>query len=222
MIPGLHIIDETSLHADNYISASCVIRRNIAYRNGTAFFENKAADLQQFLGSLYQYLASEYPKFYKMDNLSKLGWLAAELLINKQPILAGYNPYETGVIISNSNSSLDVDLRYLESTRQIPSPALFVYTLPNIMIGEICIRHRIKGENAFFISPEFDAPFIAQYVNNLINNNILQVCICGWVELMGDDYKAVLLLVEKDKGESQRTPTAQVFNEENIKVIYQL
>jgi len=98
--------------------------------------------------------------------------------------------------------------------KSIPSPALFVYTLPNIVIGEICIRHNFKGENAFFIFDRFDAGFMQQYVSNMINNDILQSCICGWVDVLGDDYKAVLFLVEKNGDIS--------FTLENINKIYEL
>jgi hypothetical protein len=94
---------------------------------------------------------------------------------------------------------------------------LFVYTLPNIVIGEICIRHNFKGENAFFVFDDFNAGFIENYVNNLINNNILQSCICGWVELLDDQYKSVLFLVEKE-----RTGQNILFTKENIHKIYQL
>ena len=64
-------------------------------------------------------------------------------------------------------------------------------------MGEICIRHNFKGENDFFIFEQFDAGFIQQYVAHLFNTDILQACICGWVELMDNDYKACLYLVEK-------------------------
>jgi hypothetical protein len=124
---------------------------------------------------------------------------------------------QVGVVLSNASSSLDTDIKYLETTKDIASPALFVYTLPNIVIGEICIRHQFKGENAFFIFDEFDAAFIEQYVSNLINNNNLQCCICGWVDILDETYKTVLFLVEKNK-----TPDSKLFIQENINKIYQL
>ena len=105
--------------------------------------------------------------------------------------------------------------------KNIASPALFVYTLPNIMTGEICIRHNFKGENAFFIFEKFDAGFIQQYVNNLINNNTLQACICGWVELLEDQYKAVLMLVEKKEHSGMEANPNNFFTKENIVNIYQ-
>lgn len=181
----------------NCITASCKISDYSVYRNGQRLLENRSADLPGFLLSVYQVLDNSYPKFYKMDNLSKLGWLAAEILLKEATPTRPYRPEETGIVLANANASLDTDLKYYETVKEIPSPALFVYTLPNIMIGEICIRNNFKGESAFFISPEFDAGFMERTVSDLLDNNILQSCICGWVDLLEDDYTAVLYLVEK-------------------------
>ena len=150
--------------------------------------------------SAYQLIGAKYPKFYKMDNLAKLGWLAAEVLMKDFDAIK-YQPTDIGVVLSNASSSLDADKRYYESVQDIASPALFVYTLPNIVIGEICIRHHFKGENAFFIFEQFNADFIVGYVSNLLDTQQLQACICGWVELLGDEYKAILFLVEKEEKE---------------------
>ncbi|HEY4198825.1 MAG TPA: hypothetical protein VGM63_24965, partial [Mucilaginibacter sp.] len=91
---------------------------------------------------------------------------------------------------------------YFDSLKEFASPSLFVYTLPNIVIGEICIRNHFKGEHAFFIQDTFDAGFIAQQVSYLLDNDILQTCICGWVDVLDQDYKAVLYLVEKKNNNS--------------------
>lgn len=194
----------------NCITASCRISDYSVYRNGQLLFENKKTDLSKkvdlpektdlpgFLLSVYQHLHVNYPKFYKMDNLSKLGWVAAEILLKEDFSPGFYKPQEVGLSLANANSSLDTDLKYYETVKEIPSPALFVYTLPNIMIGEICIRNNFKGESAFFVSPQFDAGFMENTVNYLLDNDILKACICGWVDLLGGEYKAVLYLVEKD------------------------
>jgi len=178
---------------------------------------NKNSDIDGFLLSIYKYLDLKYVRFYKMDNLSKLGWLASEVLLKDSFLAENYLPEETGLLLANANSSLDTDLTYAETIKDIPSPSVFVYTLPNIMIGEICIRNHFKGESAFFVFEHFDAGFMEQYVNNLLNNGILQSCICGWVELLGNEYKAVLFLVEKGKGEHQN-----LFNKDNMNKIFQI
>ncbi len=134
-----------------------------------------------------------------MDYLSKLGWLASEIVLKDNFKKENYRLQDIGLILSNANSSLNTDQKYIASVSDIPSSSLFVYTLPNIVIGEICIRNSFKGEDAFFLFDSFNADFLENYVNSLLDNNILQVCICGWIELLGDEYKAALFLVEKLK-----------------------
>lgn len=203
------------LSSNIYITASCTINDHVVCKNQTQVFENKGVSLADFLLSVYHHFGITYPKFYKMDNLSKLGWLASEILLKDSLHEGEYNSESIGVVLANANSSLDTDMRYYETVKDIPSPALFVYTLPNIVIGEICIRQHFEGENAFFIFDEFNGGFIEQYVSGLINNNILQACVCGWVELLGEDYKTVLFLVENAK-----KAEAISFTKENLIKIY--
>ncbi|MFL9484599.1 hypothetical protein ACI6Q2_17590 [Chitinophagaceae bacterium LWZ2-11] len=202
--------------AENYITASCVISNQTVLKNGQSLFENNDADLQSFLLSTYNHFELNYPKFYKMDLLSKLGWLASEVLLKDSFPKDQYSPDEIGIVLSNTNSSLDSDIKYLASVQDFASPALFVYTLPNIVIGEICIRNKFKGENAFFVFDEFDVDFTAQYVNNLLEKGILKACICGWVEVLNNNYKVVLYLAEKEK-RSEGIP----FTKENMKAIFE-
>ena len=183
--------------AEKYITASCHIGHNRAYQNNNLVFEGDATGIDDFLLSVYQHFRLSYPKFYKMDNLSKLGWLAAEILLKDNFDKEQHQPEHTGTVLMNANSSLDMDLKYARSMRDVPSPSLFVYTLPNIVAGEICIRHHFKGENAFFVQPKFDAAFLKQQVDYLLDTNTLQTCICGWVDVLGEEYQAALFLVEK-------------------------
>ena len=180
-----------------YITASCVIRDNRIYMQGGIVWEQPRGGPADFLLACYQHFGFQYPKFYKMDQLSKLGWLAAELLLSDGFDATVYRPEDIAVVLSNANASLDTDYRYFATVSDIPSPALFVYTLPNIVIGEICIRHKFKGENAFFIFDSFDAGFTETYVRDLMMTGKARACICGWVEVLGDSYAAALFLIEK-------------------------
>jgi len=203
------------LVTEKYITSSCVISNNAVVKNGVVLFENTDADVSAFLLSVYQHFHFNYPKFYKMDNLSKLGWLAAEILLQDGFDKGAYQPDDVGVILANANSSLDNDLKYAGTIREFPSPAVFVYTLPNIVIGEICIRNGFKGEHAFFVQENFDAGFIAQQVDYLLDNDILQTCICGWADVLRQNYKAGLFLVEKRKNEE-----SVLFSSENMNRIF--
>lgn len=184
----------------NHINSSCLVNVNTVYKNGKPLFTNPNVGIPGFLLSVYQWLNLTYTRFYKMDSLSKLGWLASEILMRDSFSADKYKPEEIGLLLTNASSSLDTDIKYAGSIKDMPSPSVFVYTLPNIMIGEICIRNHFKGESAFFISEHFDENFLEQYVNNLLNNDIMKACICGWVELYENDCKAVLFQVEKTEG----------------------
>ena len=202
--------------AENHIISSCVIERGTVFKDDVMLFENKEADLAEFLLSVYQHFQLNYPKFYKMDNLSKLGWLASEVLLKDIFRNDQYQPEEVGLVLANRNSSLDNDIKYFESAKEIASPSLFVYTLPNIVIGEICIRNNFKGEHGFYIQDTFDAGFIAGQVNYLLDNSILKACICGWVDVLGQDNKAALYLVEKNQ-----TGKSKPFSIKNINSIFE-
>jgi len=162
------------LKTENYITASCCIGNNIVYKNGQQVFAEKDPGLPEFLVAAYRHFEWQYPRFHKMDNLSKLGWLANEVLLQHSFKKDKYKPEDIGIVLSNASSSLDTDIKYYETTKTMASPALFVYTLPNIVIGEISIWHHFKGENAFFITEAFDAGFIEQ-VKNLPLRNFVKI-----------------------------------------------
>lgn len=197
------------LTGKNYITSSCVISNNTVRKNGRELYALKTDNAVDFLTEAYKQSRISYSRFYKMDNLSKLGWLASELLLKDSFLKENYKQDEVGLVLSNANASLDVDLRYMESVRDIASPSLFVYTLPNIVTGEICIRNGFKGEDAFFVFDKFNAQFIETYVDNLLDNGNLQACICGWVDFIGNDYKAALFLTEKTETENALPFTAE-------------
>ncbi len=183
------------------ISSSCIISNFLVNKDGKVAYEINKNNLTDFLITLYLKLEIKYPKFYKMDNLSKLGFLASEILLQDKKINERYKPEEIGIILSNASASLDSDVKYFDTLNDIASPALFVYTLPNIIIGEICIRNNIKGENTFFISSQFDIDMMVTYVRNLFMLDVLKACIFGWVECNGNNYKAALWLIEKEKSQ---------------------
>jgi hypothetical protein len=181
------------------ISQSCLIEKNMAILNGKVVFEKPGQDTAGFLMDMYKHTATNYPKFYKMDKLCKLGFLAGELLLKDPDVFDGYDKDEIAIVLYNANASLEADQQYFNSVSEIPSPALFIYTLPNILIGELCIRHGIKGENIFFLQETFQPKSMVDYVGMLLSQDIAQACLCGWVDLLGEEYKACLMWVEKNK-----------------------
>ncbi len=141
-----------------------------------------------------------YPKFFKMDNLSKLAFLGSELLLN--PIIKSGVENNIALLFTNKSASLDTDIKYQKSISDdenyFPSPAVFVYTLPNICLGEISIKHQLKSENSFFIFEAFNSDFMTNYANLLIATKKADKVLCGWVEYFNEEYKAFLYLVTNE------------------------
>ena len=189
------------------------------------FYQENIIKFADFIKTVFKQEQIVYPRFYKMDSISKLGFLAVELVL-KEKTIEGYRPEEVGVVLSNSSSSLDTDIAHSETVKDranyFPSPSVFVYTLPNIVVGEVCIRHKIKGENVFLISESFNAKLLYDYVNELFKSKRVEACVCGWVEVMGNKCNAMAMLVEnRDQGlpgVGSGLPSL-LFNAENLNLI---
>ena len=183
------------------ISSYCHIRNNIIALNGKTIYQGQHPDFKSLAKSAYRFFETDYPKFFKMDNLSKLGFLAADVLLKNEGVLPE-NEEDIAIVLSNRASSLDTDRKHWESIRNpndyYPSPAIFVYTLPNICIGEISIRHKLYSENSFFIFDEFNPSHLFWYANGLLDTEKAKKVLCGWVDVDGPGYEAFLYLVDKE------------------------
>lgn len=183
-----------------YIQSYCHIKNDQLWLNGKNIFKDaQKNDLKGFLKNSYKNQNINYPKFFKMDNLSKLAILASELILSKVDVQEYDN--NIALVFSNNASSLDTDRKHQKTINDLddyfPSPAIFVYTLPNIGIGEISIKHQLKSENAFFVFEEFNAGFHRNYENSLIQNKKSKAVLGGWVNVDEENYSAFLYLVSK-------------------------
>lgn len=200
----------------NSIKCYSSIYNNIIYYNGELLLDLPSDSFEQFADKAYRLIQFNYPKFHKMDHLSKLGFLTSEVLLQGISLKEKYDENKIGVVLSNKNSSLDTDVKYFNLVKKgVASPAIFVYSLPNIVIGEICIKNGIKGENTFFVSDSYDISSQVDYVGSLLRTDILDACICGWVELIEEKYRSFLYIVEK--GEHKSTIP---YTPENIERLY--
>lgn len=191
-----------------FIKNSVVIRDSKVFKNGELVFKAEPdLSLSEFLKSIYKDQELKYPKFFKMDSLSKLGYLGVEILMNGK-----IQDKETALVFANSASSLETDEAYAETMSEFPSPSLFVYTLPNIMLGEISIRHQLKSENIFLISEGFDPELFLDYSRTLFLQGKAENMLCGWVNLHNNEYDVFLWQIAHSSGTD--------FNEEELKKLY--
>jgi hypothetical protein len=197
----------------NFITSHAHIRNRALIKDGELICRDLRGSLEDFLDSAFQVTGANYPKFHKMDSSSKLGFLGSEILLKGLNLMDQYEPWQVAVILSNAHGSFDTDIRFFESTKSLASPGLFVYTLPNIVAGEICIRNGIKGENAFFVTPAFDISQIHHYVELTMASARTSACIAGWVDVIGTHHDVFLYLAEKkQRGNALDHSTVQLQN----------
>lgn len=183
------------------IKSYCHIKNEKLSLNGKIIFQQDEVDFQSFIRSAYKNRATSYPKFFKMDNLSKLAFLGADIILKNEEL--NYEAENNiALIFSNRASSLDTDRKHQQSIEDkesyFPSPSVFVYTLPNICLGEISIRHKLFSENSFFIFDHFNAEYLYLYARSLLKSEKADRVLCGWVDFDQDKYEAFLYLVERD------------------------
>lgn len=200
-----------------YIQSLCIIKDNQIRLNDSKVFHNGTEDFSKFIKLAYKALDTQYPKFFKMDRLSKLAFIAADVLLKNED-LDVEKEQNIAVVLSNKASSLDTDRKHQNAIQEkdnyYPSPAVFVYTLPNICIGEISIKYKLYSENSFFIFDSLNAEHLHVYSNSLMDTHKAEKVLCGWVELDGDRYEAFLYLVSTE-GKIEHT-------KQNIEKLYNL
>jgi len=170
-----------------YILSYCHFTPKGVWLNGKQYFkaEPKPFVLHDFFSAVYKHAGINYRKFYKMDALSKLGFLASELLLagsdREQP-----KP-DMGILFFNSASSMDADRNFQQTIQNkddfFPSPAEFVYTLPNIVTGEIAIRNKIYGETAFYVTRHFMSDVVEEIVEDAVSYAGLKCALVGWLHV---------------------------------------
>jgi hypothetical protein len=195
------------LDQNYYIQSYAHIKNGSISIDGKIIFNETHDGFSNFIKAAYKSFETQYSKFFKMDNLSKLAFLGADILLNEQQLDTA-TEHNIAIVFSNKASSLDTDRRHQDSISDaedyFPSPAVFVYTLPNICIGEISIRHKLFSENSFFIFDHFNADYLSSYTRSLLETKKAESVLCGWVEYDNGSYEAFLYLVG-EKGKIQHT-----------------
>jgi hypothetical protein len=153
-----------------------------------------------WLDDIYRSLGLQYLKFFKMDKLCKAGFLAAELICNDTCLDRSVYHKDIAIVCFNRSSSLDDDTIYQQTINDkknyYPSPAIFVYTLANIVAGEIAIRNKIMGETSFYISEKRDIVQMSDAIKDIFQDNTIKGLLCGWVEYFDNHFDVLMTYVE--------------------------
>lgn len=165
--------------------------------------EQEGLEHHSLLTSLYKQMIGDYPKFYKMDGLSRLGFVASEILLNaeKGETEEERKEEERAIIFFNHSSSIASDRNYKESIKDkdnyFPSPSIFVYTLPNIVTGEIAIRNHFQGETSFFILPDKDERMMEEILQASCRDDQSKSFLTGWIDYEDERHFEADLKIKK-------------------------
>jgi len=185
------------------INAYCRITNKGVWINGEEKEILKLEDNNLFLDAIYRSMGIQYLKFFKMDKLSKAGFLGAELVMNAMKIERDTPKKEHAIICFNRSSSLDDDIEYQKTINDIhnyfPSPSVFVYTLPNIVNGEIAIRNKIFGETSFYITEHFSAKQIFFAITDIFNSGNISALLCGWTEYYENECDVLMMYISQNE-----------------------
>lgn len=181
-------ISEDKVNAD--VLRTVLVESSRILLNDKEVYSSEFDDFQDFIRSAFKTVCAPNMKFYKMDSLSKLGYVASEVLLDG----IEYGEEDCGLILSGVYGSLDTDIRHQQiidtETDASASPAVFVYTLPNVVEGEISIRHHIKGENTWFWSDDRTLSDVREYAVLSMSAQDMKYCIVGHIDFLNGRYFA--------------------------------
>lgn len=106
------------------------------------------------------------------------------------------------MILLGSSGSRDADIHFQSTISDndnfFPSPSVFVYTLPNIVTGEIAIRNKYLGETAFYVIDHYDDSVIKQLLMAAFQDDATKSVLTGWVDYADKEhFEAKLKLINR-------------------------
>ena len=155
----------------------------------------------ELLTEIYKTHIGDYPKFYKMDYLSRLGFIASELLLQAEKESSTDCSKSRAIVFCNCSSSIASDKEFIRSIEEeYPSPSVFIYTLPNIVTGEVAIRQKYNGETSFFILPERDEEMIFQAINTAFADPHIESVLGGFIDYIDENnFQADIFIIKLKK-----------------------
>ena len=163
--------------------------------DGKVFAIDKEGKQSSLLTALYKQIIGNYPKYYKMDGLCRLGFIASELLLKAERDEGSFTEdinKTRAIVFFNRSSSIASDKKYLasivEKDNYFPSPSVFVYTLPNIVTGEIAIRNGYHGETSFYILPHKNEFLMQDIIETTFMDEQTTSVLTGWLDYEDSEH----------------------------------
>jgi 3-oxoacyl-[acyl-carrier-protein] synthase-1 len=190
---GAMIYTQTPATATVPAKADCQTVRRVRITPDGLWVDDQAVPLENRGSALVSEIFKKYladgSRFYKMDLYSRLAYVGTSLLA--KDALEASDPEDRALIIFTQNGSVLADRKHLSTFANpeefFPSPAVFINTLPNVVLGEIAVKNNIKGETTLVLLPNRDETVMQRIIDATVSATRPSVLICGWVDCDAED-----------------------------------
>lgn len=200
---GAIVYSKTKYPAPAPVSADYQIVKKVKVTPDSLLIDDVPVSLESYGAAriteiLKKYL-SDSSRFFKMDLFSRLAFVGTGLIAKDS--LDGCDPEDVALFLFTQNGSILADRKHLSTfsnpEEYYPSPAVFINTLPNVVLGEISVKNTIKGETTLVMLPERDNDVIERIVGVTLSATHPSVMIYGWVDCTAEDvYQADLIMLK--------------------------
>jgi len=188
---------------ESYINYSLSIAKDGLYCNGSKEVDLQQEGLIEKLDSIYDSQIKDYPKYYRMDGMAKLVFILGDLICARTKICDDIDGSDLAFVMLNATGSFPSDSIHnnlIMDGFERASPSNFVYTLPNVGMGEVCIKWKITGEGLFLIEDEFSANCICEIADLFLSQGKCKAIVIGWAEPTENEGNCIFLISNKGKG----------------------
>ena len=177
--------------------------KRLAITPDSLTMDGKAVPLEShgaaLVTEIFKKFLADGSRFFKMDLYSRLAYVATSLLAKDS--LEGCDPEEVALVVFTQNGSVLADRKHLSTFSNpeefFPSPAVFINTLPNVVLGEIAVKNSIKGETTLVLLPGRDESAMNRIIDATLAATKPAVMICGWIDCDAEDsFTAELKLLK--------------------------
>ncbi len=173
--------------------ADCEVARRLRITPDGLWMDDQAVPLENRGSALVTEIFKKYladgSRFFKMDLYSRLAYVGTSILA--KDALEASAPEDRALVIFTQNGSVLADRKHLSTFANpdefFPSPAVFINTLPNVVLGEIAVKNSIKGETTLVLLPVHDEMAMQRIIDATVSAARPSALICGWVDCDAED-----------------------------------
>lgn len=166
--------------------------------NGTNLPEWEGLSVAEVFAAMH----GDYPRFSDMDDFSRLGFVASEIVLADAHMDRRVRKPNMGIALISRSGCLASDVSYYQFLSQHPeerpAPELFHRIVPTSVCTDIAIRNQITGELALLTMDGFSpSDIFSMVLGSFLGNEALEHLLFGYVDAMGGTESALLILMSR-------------------------